>query len=710
MATASPSPLLGYVRRLAAAQLPELSDAQLLERFVRRRDEAAFTVLVRRHGPLVLGVCRRVLRDGHLAQDCFQITFLLLARKAASLSRPEALASWLYGVAARTARKARGQAARRRCQEARAAAHEAIRDPDDRDWHDLRPLLDESVSALPDKYRVPFVLHHLQGLTVTEVAQRLKCPRGSIATRLSRARERLRARLVRRGVVLSAGGLLLALSESAVPAALPAALAMSTAQTAARVAAGAEAIPSLFPARTTVFAEGVKKIMHTTKAKVLAGLALAAMFAAGAGMFAHRTQAADTERITVPASIAATARREPPPRRPRVRFLSLAEARAIALENGTIGQPSLLFPGVGLDNLQAEKIQVRAIHKPGAEGIVIAGIPADRDRVELERNLNQVLLNVENAYWNLYGSYWQLHSREQALRLALETRKIAVAQYKAGRVGHADCEQAEMQCDLFRRQRQDAIDNILDNERQLKAMLGLPADDGRRLVPSDAPTLMEKQPDWEKALAETMKNRPELRLARRDLEQAKKKAAKDKAAKLELARAQLVLQDQELKAERYLGLYYRRMSSAYFQIKAARAQRREFATQLRNRFADYRADDPESKLDLLLEAQRFWADALATEYQAITTYNSALCGWEYARATICDYAHITLADKPPADDGEEIRAVEYEQKQTRQSVSRAKAVPVDPLLPPERKEAHPRSAVSLPSLWKARPPLPEDEG
>lgn len=257
MAIVQTNPLLGYVRQLAVSSLVELPDAQLLARFVCRRDEAAFAALVRRHGPMVLGVCRRVVRDWHLAQDCFQLTFLALARKADSLRRPDALGPFLYGVACRTARKAKVQAARRRQKESHVRAAQTKQESDEPIWNDLRPLLDESVNSLPDKYRVPFVMHYLQGVTVSEVARRLNCPRGSVATRLLRARERLRARLVRRGVTLSAGCLLAALSEAS--ASVPPTLAALTARAASEA--------RLSPVSIALRIEGVVQIMRTTKVK-----------------------------------------------------------------------------------------------------------------------------------------------------------------------------------------------------------------------------------------------------------------------------------------------------------------------------------------------------------------------------------------------------------------------------------------------------------
>ena len=536
MATVQTNPLLGYVRQLAASHLGELPDAQLLARFVSRRDEVAFATLVRRHGPMVLGVCRRVLRDWHLAQDCFQLTFLVLARKADSLRRPDALGPFLYGVACRTARKARARAARQRQKESHVRAVETTRESDEPIWNDLRPLLDENVNSLPDKYRVPFVLHYLQGVTVSEVARRLNCPRGSVASRLLRAREQLRARLVRRGITLSAGCLLAALSEAS--ASVPPALAALTARAASEA--------RLSPVSIAPRIEGAIQIMRTTKGKIAAAtLLLTALCGVGTGLFVHRTRAADPEDAKVQAPRTAAPRSASTPPKPRPRYLSLAEARAIALENAIAFHPPLICPAGGLEGLglvprDAASVRVLADVTDKGRGIVLSGMPRTAPRAGLERYVNQMLLNVETAYWNLYGSYWQLYSREQGLRFAHEAWKIVRAKYRESKASQADLAQAEGQYNLFRTQRLDAINTLLDNDRQMRAILGLPAEEETRLVPSDSPSLVEMQPDWGKALDIALKERPELRLAREDLEKAEKKSPEHR-------RAILLLQDQELK-------------------------------------------------------------------------------------------------------------------------------------------------------------------
>jgi RNA polymerase sigma factor (sigma-70 family) len=176
-------------------------DRLLWDRYVARGDQSAFTALVERHGPMVLGVCRRILRHAHDAEDAFQATFLVLAHKAGAVSRPELLGNWLYGVAYRTALKARSRAATR-TGESLAADVAAPQAPERLDA-EVRAVLDEELHRLPEKYRLPLVLCYLQGQSTHEAAQTLGCPKGTILSRLARGRDRLRQRLERRGMVLA---------------------------------------------------------------------------------------------------------------------------------------------------------------------------------------------------------------------------------------------------------------------------------------------------------------------------------------------------------------------------------------------------------------------------------------------------------------------------------------------------------------------------
>jgi RNA polymerase sigma factor (sigma-70 family) len=249
---------------------PAAADRDLLGAFAARADEAAFAELVRRHGPLVRAVCRRVLADRPEADDAFQAVFLVLARKAGAVRRPEALGNWLYGIALRCARRAR--AAARRAREVPMPDVPAPPPPDS-DWADVRPLLDAEVGRLPEKLRAPLVLCELQGLDRAAAAAVLGVPEGTLSSRLARAKERLRRRLVRRGVALSAIGLGLVLAQATARAAVPPAQAAAAVAAAARFAAGPGAVPG--PAAAIAHKELAVMVW---KKLLLGGLAAAGLF------------------------------------------------------------------------------------------------------------------------------------------------------------------------------------------------------------------------------------------------------------------------------------------------------------------------------------------------------------------------------------------------------------------------------------------------
>jgi RNA polymerase sigma factor (sigma-70 family) len=176
----------------AAGEARDLTDAQLLQRFLAQREDAAFAVLVERHGPMVLGVCRRVLGDAHGAEDSFQATFMVLVRRAASIGCTGSLGNWLYTVAQRIASKARTQAAARRLRERRAAEMPRPQPLVEPTWQELRCVLDDEIGRLPEKYRAPIALCYFEGKSHQRAAQELGWATGSLASRLARARQLLR--------------------------------------------------------------------------------------------------------------------------------------------------------------------------------------------------------------------------------------------------------------------------------------------------------------------------------------------------------------------------------------------------------------------------------------------------------------------------------------------------------------------------------------
>src|SRR5262249_42773138 len=200
MAKAAASPILQFIRRVVEdPQVRQLPDGGLLQRFHAQRDQAAFHTLLRRHGPMVLDVCRGVLGDGPDADDAFQATFLVLTQKGGSIRKGASLGSWLHGVARRTALKARAQSAVRQKHEARAPQQQAS-EADNLNWREVRQVLHEELGGIPERYREPLVMCYLEGATQQRAGARLGLAVRTLRDRLERGRELLRLRLVRRGL------------------------------------------------------------------------------------------------------------------------------------------------------------------------------------------------------------------------------------------------------------------------------------------------------------------------------------------------------------------------------------------------------------------------------------------------------------------------------------------------------------------------------
>ena len=301
MTAGRPNPVIQLLRRAALGQdAGGRTDGELLGGFVARRDAAALEALIRRHGPMVLAVCRRVLGNESDAEDAFQAAFLVFVRKAATIRARELVGNWLYGVAYRTALKARSAAARRRAKERRAATMTPTRVDDEEDWAELLPLLDRELTRLPEKYRIPIVLCELEGRSRKEAARKLGVPEGTLSSRLATGRRMLGRRLAPHRTGSAGCGLAAALARASAGTGVPPPLLASTAKAASLFTAGKTAT-AVVSARVAALAEGVLKTMLLTK-QTVGFLAAFAVAASAAVVFAcHPPAPAAQAPTTAPA-------------------------------------------------------------------------------------------------------------------------------------------------------------------------------------------------------------------------------------------------------------------------------------------------------------------------------------------------------------------------------------------------------------------------
>jgi RNA polymerase sigma factor (sigma-70 family) len=331
MQTAPSSGVLGFIRQLAEAggcpEAPdrELPDRELLSRYASQRSECAFAAIVRRHGPLVLRLCRRIVPNEADAEDAFQATFLVLSRKAASIRPADALASWLYGVAYRTAQKAKIAHARRLRHERQARPREAQDPYAALALAEAHDVLHRELARLPDRFRLPLVLCYLEALTGDEAARQLGWPPGTLKSRLEQAREKLRRRLRARGMALSGAAAASLFDDAKAAAAVPAALLNSTITVAA--ASGGAAATAAVSANVNALAQGVITTMALTRLTNIAVLLLLFLGVVGAGVFAfhgapalggdakgQQRGAARSEPPATPPETPANGKRDPKPR------------------------------------------------------------------------------------------------------------------------------------------------------------------------------------------------------------------------------------------------------------------------------------------------------------------------------------------------------------------------------------------------------------
>ena len=323
-----------------AGSLGALTDGQLLDHYLSpdgRCSEIAFAALVERHGPMVLSVCRRLVSDAHFAEDAFQATFLVLARRARSVRNHDSLGGWLHRVARRIATRLRSNHARRKAREHPGNLEVAVQYANRAEHDELKSVIDHEIDRLAESHRLPVVLCCLEGISHEEAAQRLRWPLGTVKSRLARARKRLQARLVRKGfapsAALAAAGLL---AGEASAAAVPPALIDATAKAAAAVATGA-LLGGVVPASLSSVVREELSSMFATKLKLALGVPLAAV-ASAALMGFVLAAAANQKTETAPACPATIPGRDQPKGKAEVPALA-AKLRAKGTVVDEAGRP-----------------------------------------------------------------------------------------------------------------------------------------------------------------------------------------------------------------------------------------------------------------------------------------------------------------------------------------------------------------------------------
>ncbi|MBI3410736.1 MAG: RNA polymerase sigma factor [Planctomycetes bacterium] len=311
------------VRGMAAEAFVGQSDRELVARFLACHDEAVFEAFVRRHGPMVYRVCWRVLQHSQDAEDAFQATFLLLAKKLRSVRKRESLASWLHGVAHRVALKARSQAANRSAHERNGRAANSIL-PEDVTWRELSTALDAGLAHLPEKWRLPLIHCYLEGRTQDEAAAQLGWSKSTLLRRLDEARAALGRRLTRKGIVWPAAVSALLLSDCVAPAALSSKLIGVTAEAAVYVATGKSALAiGLTSAKAVALMEGALQVMFFAKIKMAAIVVLALGLISGLATSAvpiSANQEPAPSRVAQNSTKQESGKQTEKPKKPKARF------------------------------------------------------------------------------------------------------------------------------------------------------------------------------------------------------------------------------------------------------------------------------------------------------------------------------------------------------------------------------------------------------
>jgi RNA polymerase sigma factor (sigma-70 family) len=716
-----------------------LTDGQLLERFATGSGEAAeraFAALLARHGPMVLRVCRAQLSGAQDVQDAFQATFLVLLKKARALWVRDSLGPWLHQVAYRTASSARLAATRRRQHEQRAAEIAAHRGQShsgiDSDAS-CEQLLHEEINRLPDRYRVPIILCDLEGLTCEEAARRMGRPVGTVKSWRSRGRARLRARLIRSGLAPATG-----LGTCAW-------LAAHITQAADREPAIDQWIQPLAAGATTgevstavrILVKGVLKTMFFGKLRTTAGIACALMVLTAALGGAVRVAAGDPREAHPAPGNEASADQNP-------------------TQSTTPGQPSQVIHDlfktttavetpwpltireairIGLDN--AEAIRLISLSAEGVpdEGFVIAPINPDVQPEPFRVQVMATVRAIEQQYWSLAQQHVQLWSRTKAVALGEETFKRELADLEVGRGTAADVAESQQRLEQFRLDLVSKMSDVATTERQLRLLLGLPLNDGRRIVPATTPLEAKVSPDWDACVATMLEKHPRIVSAKACVRQAEAACAaanldevtkgflptlgrheepappadtaRDRLAELEKEKNRLeqVIHD----TTHSLARFFLEIDANYKQFHTASKLRTAAEQRLKAQQTLY--DKGRITIDRYLDAVNQFASAVAQEAQFKATYNIALMALEEAKGTLLEHDQIVVAHRPvagsPATATRDLatKPASHERPSPRPNSGPPAPAPCpEPKLPPSAVAVSP--GVSAP----AEPAVPADDG
>ncbi len=506
MAERKLNPIVRYLRRLARSEGVGADDDELLDRYVSLCDEAAFELLLWRHGALVYNVCRRILHCEQDAEDAFQAVFLVFARKAHSIRRRASISSWLYKVAYRVALAARDRARKRATRETARVDDVAIAPTSDPLSGELRSILDEEVNRLPQKMRQAFVLCYLEGKTNEEAARVLDCRPGTIFSRLARGREILRKRLLRRGVAPAVAG---AAALGEVNAAVPATTLMTaTAHTALLYATSS--CGGGISTQVAALTEGVLRTMFMAKLKMTALMVVlvAALFAAG-GVATHH-------------ALSATPREEEPDRQPP----TIAQAPEDQKEKKPLA-PVERIKSNEVGSLASASGHIRPVGRQQVYSAVSGNIYASTqvveigDRVKRGQILARIVSPVLEAELKQARAAYEL----ERMQVTMAESQIATAQ--------AEVEAAMARKETYapRVQASEAYLKIRKAQRERYAELA-------REKAIDARLVDEQQDKFEAAQEAVIANKAALRGADAEIEVQKSKVQSAKAAML-IAKAKL---------------------------------------------------------------------------------------------------------------------------------------------------------------------------